>query len=31
MAAVRFLCDALARWVRDVRDGFWNAMDSFGF
>lgn len=31
MAPVRFLRDALARWVRDTRDGFWNGMDWLGF
>jgi hypothetical protein len=31
MAPVRFLRDALARWARDTRDGFWNCLDWLGF
>lgn len=31
MAAARFLLDALDRWVRDIRDGFWRGLDWLGF
>ena len=31
MAPARFLRDALARWVRDIRDGFWNGVDYLWF